>query len=125
MALLLPLLMIVGCGNEQQSLDYTSSEIVPSALLAPHLAASRQSLEGPDSGDSEVRRDLKRFVFLQQGLYDSNQREAAVDSFYALWEACPNHVLWPALEIKNRRFLGDGSRTVAILTQPSQHWTHP
>ena len=117
-AILLLFLLSAGCGGENGFLNNMPPGIVPSDMLAPHLEMSCQSLDGPDRGDPEVRRDLERYVYIQQSLYDRNRRAAAADSFFALWRARPDHVLWPELEYRERRFLGADGRSAEILAQP-------
>jgi tetratricopeptide (TPR) repeat protein len=116
--LLVFLLTIVGCGGQDDSSKLSRSDTSPSPRLAAHLSESRRSLTGPDQGDPVVLRDLARYAYLQQALYDPAMRAAAADSFYNLWRAQPDHVLWPELEIRERRYLRNTDIRDEILASP-------
>lgn len=116
---LLALLLIGGCGEGEGLEDPALVGIVPSARLAPYLAASSRLLAGPDKGDPVVRGDLGTYFEILQGIYDKDRRTAAVESLFTLWRARPDHVLWPELAVRERRFMGDGSRRREMFADPA------
>lgn len=119
-AFLTSLACVNGCGsNGAGSEDPLLIGVQSSKWLSPQLRAGYQHLAEADGSDPQVRRDLAIYDEIQQNLYDSRLRASAVDSFFSLWQAQPDHVLWPVLAATGHRALRQDSRYGEMFAHPA------
>ncbi len=94
---------LTSCGR--RSPEEGLSGVPLSAELRPAVEASRRSLKTGDRGDPQVRVDLDRYYGLWEMFAGPDRRAEAADSLFALWDADPEHLLWPELGALNRNRL--------------------